>query len=811
MNVLVLTYWSYKEPLIQAATLPFLSMIRKVNPEGRIYLLTLEKDELALSESELAAAREKLDKENIELINLRYRRFGVPAMVVWLKELFSLRQMCKRAGIDVIHAFGSPVGSIAYMLSKLTGIRLVIDSYEPHAESMVENGSWSKSSSAFKLLFSFEKKLAHHAYAVLGTTQGMQDYARKTYGIAPRRFIYKPACVDLDQFNPENFDRERLRANLGYSDHIVCVYAGKLGGIYLREDIFHFFAACEKFWGDRFRVILLTDAPIDEVSRLCASTHFSEEKLLRKTADHDEVASYLSCADFAINPVKPVPSKRYCTSIKDGEYWAMGLPVVIPPNISDDSDLIASREIGVVLEDWKTPRSALDAIGKLIDESANNKEKIRALAVQNRSMAIAEAGYDKLYGLSGIFNKPEKRFLAVIYNSYGDPLFQNLIFQYIQPLTAKNWNYTLDLVTFEQEKYEIPPAETKTLQSALAEKGVVWHPLDYHSGSLILLKKVYDFFAALILTTRLKIKRNPNLIVSMGNTSAAITVKLSRLLNIDMMAYSFEPHSEFMADFGIWERTGWKFRILKALEDEAARHSKYILTGTRHMVQELEGKTSAEVFRAPSCADEDIFNFDLTSRTEIRNRLNIEDRKVLVYAGKFGGIYYDQEIAHFYKALLTNNPDWFFLILSPSDHEEITTWFETAGLEPSSYHITEAKSPAEVASYLSASDMGLSAIPPLPSQRFRSPIKVGEYLMCGLPFITCKGISEDDLYALENNVGIVIDEIDEKFAARVNAEAMVFFEENEHALRQRCRSTGIEYRGKDQLHSLFAELWSRPI
>ena len=45
-------------------------------------------------------------------------------------------------------------------------------------------------------------------------------------------------------------------------------------------------------------------------------------------------------------PVKPVPTKRYCTPVKDGEYWALGLPVIITEGISDDSGII--RENGIV-------------------------------------------------------------------------------------------------------------------------------------------------------------------------------------------------------------------------------------------------------------------------------------------------------------------------------------------------------------------------------------------------------------------------------------------------------------------------------
>lgn len=53
-----------------------------------------------------------------------------------------------------------PAGALGYVLSKFTGSKLIIDSYEPHAESMVENGTWKKSSLKFKILFWLEKNRA---------------------------------------------------------------------------------------------------------------------------------------------------------------------------------------------------------------------------------------------------------------------------------------------------------------------------------------------------------------------------------------------------------------------------------------------------------------------------------------------------------------------------------------------------------------------------------------------------------------------------------------------------------------------------
>ena len=81
--------------------------------------------------------------------------------------------------------------------------------------------------------------------------------------------------------------------------------------------------------------------------------------------------------------------------------------------------------------------------------------------------------------------------------------------------------------------------------------------------------------------------------------------------------------------------------------------------------------------------------------------------------------------------------------------------------------------------------------------------------MCGLPFITCKGISEDDLYATEHDVGIVIEELDRRYAELTHIQAGRYFEGPKEELRTRCRSTGIAYRGKAQLHGLFDQIWKK--
>lgn len=819
MNVLVITYWSYKEPLVQAYTLPYLKIMAKLLGEGStIYLFTLEKMGMALSNAERDARNSALSKYGIECIERPYFRFGGRAMLGWMSNLLFLLRFCRKNRISVLHAFGSPAGTSAHTVSRLTGIPYVIDSYEPHAEAMVENGSWKRRSLAFKLLIRFEKWQTRSARAVLGTTAAMREYAAKTYGSIPRVLIPRPACVDVAQFDP-SAPRTLERSQLGFADNdLVCIYAGKFGGIYLKDEIFDFFAACYRYWGDRFKVIVLSDAAPAELARQAERTDVPLSQFHLRQVPHHEVPDWLRLADFGLNPVKPVPSKRYCTSIKDGEYWAMGLPVVIPANISDDSDLVEREGIGVVLHELNplAYTKAVEQLDVLIrrsreshDEQAAFKARIRKVAERERGMAIAEKAYASLYGPTGVMRKPAKRFLVLIYNSYADPLYSGLMHRYIVRQAEENPTYYFDLITFEQDKYALRPTEAQAERIALSSYGIDWQPLTYHSGSLMLLKKGYDFMAVVMKVLAMQMRRRTRLVIAFANTSAAISYAISRLIRTPMLVYSFEPHSAFMAEFGTWKRSGWQYRLLHFFEERVAKKAEFILTGTRFMVDDLKGIATGEVYRAPSGVDPQVYRFDADGRKALRAQLNIEGRRVLVYAGKFGGIYYDGEIAQFCQAIKAHDSRWFFVFVSPSEHSAIRSLCDAVGLSEDDYYLTEVVTPERMCAWLSAADIGLTAIPPHPHQKYRSPVKVGEYLLCGLPYITCKGVSEDDEWAENHRVGVVLPEIGDDQAELALQGINVLLEEEHDALRERCRSTGLAYRSRTQVDALFTDILKR--
>lgn len=400
-NVLVTTFWSYKDALVQNCTLPYLKIIHENLPEGsKIFLLTLEQERFAITEAEHRQIRDYLRQWNIVHCSFPYYPYGWKSYLNWFRIVLKLWFIMLRHNVRYVHTFCTTAGMSAYLLSLLTGATFVLDCYEPHAEASVENNDWKRNSLRFRLLFWLEKLQSRRASYVLSNTAGMQHYAREKYGAEFSHFCVRPNCTDLNQFSEKNIKKPELLARYGFQDKIVCVYAGKFGGIYLKREVFDLFKVAHDYWGDRFRILLLTPNTRQEIEQAAAESNLNSGIITSLFAPYHLVPDLMGLADFGITPVKPVPTKRYCSPVKNGEYWALGLPVIIPENIGDDAEIIARYDIGAVLSELSPQayRKAIEKIDTLLkgDRIALRK-KIRHIARQYRGFHIAEEAYASVY------------------------------------------------------------------------------------------------------------------------------------------------------------------------------------------------------------------------------------------------------------------------------------------------------------------------------------------------------------------------------------------------------------------------------
>jgi glycosyltransferase involved in cell wall biosynthesis len=400
-NLLIFTHWSFKDALIQTYTLPYVDIIRKIIPaDKKIVVVTYEQEKVALSREEQETVNREWSNKNMQLLPLSYNKFGIKKMINAITQLLQLSRIIRKENIGVIHAFCTPAGGIAYLLSKLTGAKLIIDSYEPHADSMVETGAWKRSGAAFRILSRLEKKQAQHAVHVIATTLEMKEYTKKRYNFDLKDFFVKPACINFNDFYPRP-KNERLLQELKLTNKIVCVYAGKLGGMYLNEEVFDFIRSCYDHWGDHFRFLMLTSESDEHITRQLQRKGIPADVLIKRFVSHKEIPDYLSLGDFGLNPQAPVSSKRYGSPIKNGEYWGMGLPIVISPKISNDSDIINANNIGVVINLQKKENlaEAVKQVDQLLKKFPREllQQKIFSIAKKYRSFQIAEEIYPLIY------------------------------------------------------------------------------------------------------------------------------------------------------------------------------------------------------------------------------------------------------------------------------------------------------------------------------------------------------------------------------------------------------------------------------
>lgn len=401
-NILIVTQWSFKDALIQTYTLPYVEIIRKILPsQYRIVVVTAEQKKMALKQNEIVRINDQWAEKNMVLEAYPYSNFGWRKFRYVFEIVYKLTRLVKKHRIDVVHSFCMPAGGLAALASRITGKHLVLDSYEPHAHPMKETGVWKKGSLVYRVQLWLEKLQTRVASIIIGVSEGMKQYAKDTYDHEIRTDFYtKPACIDLEQFKPMPKDPKLLR-DLNLENKIVMVYAGKLGDLYLKEEVFAFTKACYDFWGERFRFLFLTATTDETISSLCEQYSLPSHIVIKRFVPHHEVPSYMSLCDFGFSPIKAVPSRRFCAPIKTGEYWAMGLPVVITSNISVDSDIIKNENAGAILYSLNETayRNAVIEIDKILNQDAGLlKRRIRGLADKHRSFRIAENVYQSIYG-----------------------------------------------------------------------------------------------------------------------------------------------------------------------------------------------------------------------------------------------------------------------------------------------------------------------------------------------------------------------------------------------------------------------------
>lgn len=395
MKIFFITYWGTKDGLSVSTVYPNLRMLSEMPEVETIDYFTVERSSDQLFKDSFPPIAK------VKHHPIPSKNFGLSVLTKiadWQRIRGTILAQAKHIKPDLVICRSAMAGPFGTLLYKKLGIPFVVESFEPHADYMFESGVWEKNGMKYRFQLKQEEEIKKYATMLIAVSHNYYRYLHEHEGVALARLDYVPCMVDAEQFSFDQQQRETIRIQLNIAEYTtVGIYLGKFGSIYYDAEAFDLFKAAHDFFKGHFFLILLTPTPIEEIQQKLSAVDFPLEKTWIHTVPHAQVPHYLSAADFAFSTIKPAHCRKFCSPIKDGEYWANGLPILLPDGIGDDSDIIKAEGGGAIV-DLHDPRDIQQALERL--QSQMTKEEMRGyikqLAVKHRNFDIGKKVYEKI-------------------------------------------------------------------------------------------------------------------------------------------------------------------------------------------------------------------------------------------------------------------------------------------------------------------------------------------------------------------------------------------------------------------------------
>ena len=235
-------------------------------------------------------------------------------------------------------------------------------------------------------------------------------------------------------------------------------------------------------------------------------------------------------------------------------------------------------------------------------------------------------------------------------------------------------------------------------------------------------------------------------------------------------------------------------RVLRDIEAEMVRRADRVLTRSQRAADVLLARagagTSSHKFHVVGNGRDSVqFSADRDLSAATRNELGIDaSAPLLVYAGSLGEQYCVSEMLKLFRAVVVRLPEARLLILSGAPELALAALSNLPLLQPAT--IIKSVSSTEVPRYLACADLGLALRRPSFSMQAVAPIKIGEYLLCGLPVVATNGVG--DTSRIRDDIGFLVERMDEN---EMEAVADWFFSKvlpDRDGFAKRCRTLGRE-------------------
>ncbi|MFC3414208.1 glycosyltransferase family protein [Algoriphagus hitonicola] len=322
----------------------------------------------------------------------------------------------------------------------------------------------------------------------------------------------------------------------------------------------------------------------------------------------------------------------------------------------------------------------------------------------------------------------KKKLLFITWDSGTSNYLETLFFPIFDALSQK-YGLEVSVIQFSwADKSEVSRI------NHLAEKAQIkYFHYSVYRKPVASLAAIYSLWIRRKVVLKLIRSQNFDWIMPRSTMPALLIRFLARQINWNATRLAFDADGlpiQERIDFSRLKKGSGQHRFLVKIEKEMLQKADIILTRSNaaidwHLKENRELNPN-KFFKVINGRDPQLFQRNENSRTTFRAKWGIRaDEKVLVHSGSLGNAYYLKPVFE----LMERDSRLKLLILSRN-----SSWMEQnlpLSLKDRVMSIEGAFK--EIQAYLSAADLGICLRTPAPSLKGLAPIKLGEYLLCGLP------------------------------------------------------------------------------
>jgi glycosyltransferase involved in cell wall biosynthesis len=254
---------------------------------------------------------------------------------------------------------------------------------------------------------------------------------------------------------------------------------------------------------------------------------------------------------------------------------------------------------------------------------------------------------------------------------------------------------------------------------------------------------IFSLFKGYFIIRKFIVYHKIDTVISRSTMPSLIIIWLLNWLNKNKIKIVFDADGfplEERVDFKLAKINSFRYQYLKSVEKKMIHSSERVLVRTSRAISihsSSNKEFSKKFYKVVNGVNVNVFKFDPIQRIQVRKELGILENDLLyVFSGSLGPQYGWEEMLEVIRISQIHRHSK-LLILTRYD-------FDQFQFPPSIPVIFRNPDFSEIPAYLSAADIAFNFRKGEESIKGVMPIKLGEYLSCGLPIITNSGIGDID-------------------------------------------------------------------